>query len=230
MRIHTDLPEWMTHGYLEGSEDPPSTGGGAVIPGTPPAGDPPPETEDEDDDKIPDNLDGIKSALSKTRDEKKTLNRQYREAETARKAAETALQAIADKDKSEVDRAKDDAAKAATKLVKLADGFKTNAFKSAVERAARDAKFVDVDDAVSNLKIADFEVEQDDDDPSVVKIDAKAVKKAVDDLAKKKPYLLGKGDDGSGDPSGSRFNGGNGNDPKKLSEEQLRDKYTALRN
>lgn len=224
MRIHTDLPEWMTHGYLEGNEDPPA---GSVITPPPAADTDPPEVEDEDE-VIPEDLTGIKSALSKTRDEKKAINKQYREAEAARKAAEARLKEIDDKDKSEVDKAKEAQTAADAKLAKLAEGYKTNAIKSAVEKAARDAKFLDPEDAYKGVDVSDLEAEQDADDPSKVTIDPKAVKKLVEDLAKKKPYLTGESN-GSGEPSGSRFNGGNNKDPKKMTQEQLINKYPGLR-
>lgn len=233
MRIHTELPEWMTHLYIEGNEGEPQ-GEPAGGTGTPPEGDPAggkgAEGDEPDDADLDDkDLSGLKNGIKSERLITRAKTRELKEAQTKLKEAEARLKEIDDKDKSEVDKAKEAQAKADAKVAKLAEGYRNTALQRAVEKAARDAKFIDPDDAYKALDLEEIEVTQDDDDPAKVIVDTKAVAKAVEALAKKKPYLTGE-PAGDGQPSGSKFGGGNNKDGKGMSEEELRVKYPALRN
>lgn len=169
-------------------------------------------------EKKPEDTAGLKSALEKERLAAKTATK-------ALKAAEKRLAEIDGKDKSEAEKAKEASAKAQEKVTKLATSLKTQALDSAIEREARALKFRDVDDAIRLVDRGAIEVEQDEDDPSDVSVDQKTVKTAVQALANKKKHLIG--EEGSEDPSGSKFGGGN-KDKKTLTEEALVQKYPAL--
>lgn len=229
------LPEWlMTHKFIIGYEEP-----GGTSTGTPAGGDPSGgqgsgdgagdsdksgdkgegEGGDSGDGKEPEDLTGLKNALAAER----RLNKQ-REKEL--RAASTRLKEIDDKDKSEVERLQAASESSTKKLERLAAGFKESSLNAAITNAARDLKFKDPSDALTGIDKSAIEVEQDDDDPSKVIIDLKAVKAAVKALADKKKYLVG--DDGDGEASGSSF-GGSRKDKKQADEETLKGRYPSLR-
>lgn len=177
---------------------------------------------DEGDDDGGKDTAGLKSALAKERLAAKTATK---EAKRLQKIVDDA----ALKDKTEVEQATIKATQADEKAAKLAAGYKKTSLDFAISEAARDMKFIDVTDALSQVDRGSIEVEQDEDDPSEVTIDAKSVKKALDDLAKRKKHLIQGGtNDGDDGPSGSKFGGGKGKD-KGNSAEALKEKYPSLR-
>lgn len=166
---------------------------------------------------------GLKSALEKERENVKSRDKEMAK---LRKR----LDEFEGRDKSEVDRAKDVAGKATDKVGKLATKLRENSVNHAIVTAlsGRDMpKFADVDDVLTMLNRSGITVEQDEDDPSDVTVDRKTVEAAIKDLAKKKSHLLVA--EGDTEPSGGKFGGGGGKDPKKLDEKTAEQRYPALR-
>jgi hypothetical protein len=221
-----ELPWWQHNLLLCGNE-----GEGDGKPEGKPEGEPegdPEEKPDEEDEGLPDDKDveGLKSALQKERKTAKEKTRAERTLAKQLAEAQKKLDEIADKDKSEGEKATKAAQAAQTKVAKLAEGLKKTRLDAAIEKVARELKFKDTDDAISLVDRSSIEVEQDEDDPSDITIDAKTVKAAVKALADKKKHLVG--EEGSDEPSGSKFPAGGGKDKTKLTEEDLRNKYPAL--
>lgn len=186
---------------------------------------------DGDDDLPPDNdVSGLKSALQKEREQRKSAAKELRTLTKQFRDAQKRLDELDDKDKSEVEKATKALAAAQEKTTKLASRLRTQAVDALIERHARDMKFIDVDDALSGVDRSKIEVEQDDDDPSDITVDAKTVKAAVKALADKKKHLIQSEGDGSGGPSGSRFGGGSNKSGDKDAEKaRLKELYPALR-
>lgn len=230
MRSKYDLPKWMTHPYIIGFETDPAGGtgdagaagdqsqGGSGSGGTGDKGDDQGKQTDENLGTKED-VTGLKAALAAERETNKANAKKLA-------AAERREQDLADKDKTEVEKAKADLERSTARTAKLAEGFKRSALNSEIEKAARAAKFIDPDDAYRSIDLSAITVEQDDDDPADVKVDSKAVKALVEALAKKKPYLVG--GEAGGDPSGSKFGGGK-SDKKVADTAALMEKYSALR-
>jgi hypothetical protein len=169
---------------------------------------------------------GLKSALEKERTDRKALEKEL-------KGFRTAAQTKADAEKTEVQRLTDANAAAIAKTTKLAEGFKTSAVRTAVLEAAGKAKFRDATDALTADVLAAIGVEQDEDDPTQVTIDAATVTEAIKQLAKKKPHYLATttpaGGQGGGTPSGSKFGGSNNNGKVDPTKAALAERYPALR-
>lgn len=181
------------------------------------------EEEEEEDDKEKgkggsENTDGLKSALQKERRERKRLEREAKELKKFKEEAEG-------KDKSDTDKAKEDASKAESKAQKLAAKLRDSALDNAIIKAAGGLKFRDIDDALKLIDRDAIDIEQDDDDPSEIDLDEDTVKAALEKLAKAKPHLIMV--EGQGEKSGSKFNGGK-KPTKQTDEEVLRSRYPAL--
>ena len=175
--------------------------------------------KDDDGDDGDDAADNLKKALRAERKQRKQFERelkQLRQLQTDKK----------DGDDGEAAKLQKKADAAEAKTAKLADRLLRTAVDNAIVKAATKLNFRDVDDALAQVK-RDTEawVDQDEDDPSEIEVDAEAVERAVKKLAESKKYLLKV--DGETDPSGSKF-GGKGNNNDALSEEKLRQKYSAL--
>lgn len=209
-----------------GAEDPPGgdqgdDSGDDDDDGDDDAGDEGKKKEGEDgkkEDDGEDAADNLKKALRAERKARKQADKELRQLR--------ALQA----DKKEGDddattKAQQKADAADAKAVKLAARLAKTEVDNAIVKAATKLKFRDVDDALAQVKRDPDWVDQDEDDPSEIEVDAEAVEKAVKKLADSKKYLLQV--DGETDPSGSKF-GGKGNDNGTLSEQKLREKYSAL--
>lgn len=170
------------------------------------------DDQKDDNQGTKEDVSGLKSALEKERTERKDLEKQLKAFQKAQKEKE-------DAEKTEVERLGEKTAKDEEKIGKLAAKFRVNAVDAAIKAAAE--KFIDPSDVADALRNnPDIVVEQDEDDPSDVKVDAKSVRKLVDDLAKRKTHWL----KGQG-PSGSKF-GGTGNSADD--EKALLAKYPAL--
>jgi len=175
------------------------------------------EQEGQDKDK-PENTDALKSALRKERNLRKKEERD-------RKALAKRLDELDSKEKSETDKAKEDASKAESKAQRLAVALKTTAVDNAIIKAAGKLKFRDIDDALKLVDREAIDVEQDDDDPSNVDLDEESVKSALESLAKTKPHLILA--DGQEDKSGSKF-AGSRKSQKDMDEDALIEKFPAL--
>lgn len=161
----------------------------------------------------------LKKALRAERKQRKQFERELKQLRQVQSDKKSGDEGEVAKLQKKVDAGEAQTTKLAAALVKVK-------VDSAIVRAATKFKFRDVDDALVQVK-RDVEawVDQDDDDPSEIEVDEEAVAKAVKKLADSKKYLLEV--DGEGEPSGSKF-GGKGNDNGALSEEKLREKYSAL--
>jgi hypothetical protein len=181
------------------------------------------EAEGEPDDKSGkvDDTAGLKSALEKERADRKKLEKELKIFRTAKQAAD-------DAEKDDVDRLTAERDRAAEKAVKLAAGFKTSAVEAAVIAAAGKAKFRDPSDALRPEVLSIIGVEQDDDDPTKVTIDAASLDQAIKDLAKNKPHYIGI-EEKKLPKSGSTY-GGKPSDGKGDANAELKRKYPVLRN
>lgn len=199
-------------------------------------GEEPPEEEDDDDDETSDDDDDdddpkgrdttkLKSALDKERKERKRLEKENR-------ANAKRLKALEDKDKTESEKAKGDAAEATEKAKNLSAKLLKNSVDTAIIKMAGKFNFADIDDALRLVDRNEIDVEQDEDDPSDVEIDEKTVEAALKALAKSKPHLVKKSTDDDDDEDDTRPHTGskfNRNGKKKVDEKaSLAEKYPAL--
>jgi hypothetical protein len=174
------------------------------------------------DGQEPEDLKGLKSALAAERAINKGLKNDTKELKRLQKLVEEAEL----KDKTELEKATAAQKKADEKAAKLAVRLRDQAVDAAIERAARKLKFRDPDIALQLVSRADLGVEQDEDDPSDITVDQKKVDAAVKKLADDKKYLVG--EEGDGDPTGSKFGSGSGKSKKELTAEALKAKYPSL--
>lgn len=224
---NTQLPWWITDNFeLTGAEDPPdggTEGTGGEGAGTGQEGTEGNEGGEEGAPKEKDPADttGLKSALEKERRDRARAEREL-------KRLQTAEQERADAEKTEVQRAKDEAETAKTKAARLAAGFRDERINNAIIAAAVKNGFFDAEDAVLAVDRDSISWDQDDDDPAKVTIDKKTVETAVKKLATQKPHLIKKGTD-DGQRSGSQFGGGGtGSKQQEADEAVYRRRYSAL--
>lgn len=195
-------------------------------------GDPDPDNEDPNEDDE-DNPSG--KAEEDGRDKALKSERKLRsEAEKEAKRLKRENEELKRKDLDELDRTKaerDDALRIqeenTAKLEKLARGFRDSAIRQAITAEATKQGFIDVDDALAGVDEDSLGVEQDEDDPTQVTIDLKAVTSAVKKLATSKPHYISKGTD-DGEPSGSQFGGSRRKRSDKDDEATLRTRYPNL--
>lgn len=117
-------------------------------------------------------------AIEAQRAEIRALKAQAKEAEELKKR----LQAIEDKDKSEVERLAGTARETSEKLTAAEARAQDLAIRLAVERAARKLNFIDEDDA---FRLIDRSAVETDDTGDPTNVDA-----LLKDLAKAKPHLV----------------------------------------
>lgn len=176
--------------------------------------------DDEHEDRNDPKVKGLRSALAK---ERARANKAEKELNARTKADEEA----ALKEKTELEQAQIREQKANDRLTKLTEGYRKSAIDRAIEKAAKD--FIDPDDAISGVDRSSIEVEQDEDDPSDIKVDQRSVERAVKALAASKPHFLRKGTD-DGEATGSGFGGSrSGKNSEKSKEQVYRDRYPSLR-
>lgn len=157
-----------------------------------------------------------------------------REAEAEAKRLRAENEALKQKDMGELDLAQSQL-KVATetsttlqeKLDRFATGVRNKALNDAIKAEATKQNFIDTSDAIAGVDISEIEIDQDEDDPSLVTIDLKAVTKAVKKLASSKPHFTKTGTS-DGHPTGSTFGGSrNGNKPD-VELDELRRRYPNL--
>jgi len=184
------------------------------------------DTSDDDED-APDDLAGLRSALAAERKLNKQKERELKS--IARRDAQAQKQKDADelKEKSELEQERIKREQAEEKTTKLAAGLRNSAVRAAIKEAAEKSNFIDPADAIDGVDWESLEVEQDEDDPSIVTIDPKKVLSQVKALALKKPHYV-KAGTSDGEPSGSQFGGGR-KSTDKLSDEKLKEQYPSLR-
>lgn len=175
--------------------------------------------KDEHDDRDDPKVKGLRSALAA---ERARANKLEKEARARAKAdEEKAL-----KEKSEIEQAQIREQKAMERLQRLADGYRKSAVDRAIEQAASD--FIDPNDAITGVDRSQIEVEQDEEDPSIVKVDKKSVERVVKALAAEKSHWLKKQGTDDGEKTGSTF-GGSRQKSDKTKDEVYRQKYPSLR-
>lgn len=171
--------------------------------------------DDADDEKTI----GLRTALASERKSTKDMAKQLRVLQKEKEDRDLS-------EKTDIEQANTRAERATEKAEKLAAGIRNRDVSAAIKQAAQDAGFIDVSDALEGVDRSGLTIEQDDDDPSIVTLDKKAIEKLVKDLGTKKPHFLKKGTD-DGEPSGSQF-GGNRR-KAKTADEDYKDKYPSLR-
>jgi hypothetical protein len=189
----------------------------------------PDEESDEPDEETVDEADKPAAktaadfaALQKTLDaERRITKKQDRELRSLRASKESK---DAEKDETIEDtKARELAATA--RAEKLAAGLLKRDIDTAIKEAARDLKFIDVEDALNGVERSAIVFDQDDEDPTDIDIDIDTVKAAVKKLATSKPHFLNRGTD-DGEATGSQFGGSR--KTKKQGEEALRELYPSL--
>lgn len=196
----------------------------------------PPEGEEDEDEDDPDNPDGNEgedesdkgksaedlAAIQRALDaERRITKRQERELKRLR-AAQGAKETEKNETLEETQQ-REQAANA--RAEKLAAGLLKRDIDTAIKEAARELKFIDVEDALNGVDRSKIVFDQDDEDPTDIDIDEDTVKAAVKALATKKPHFLNKGTD-DGEATGSQFGGSR--KPKKTSDEALKELYPSL--
>jgi hypothetical protein len=131
----------------------------------------------------------------------------------------------AEKDET-IEEAKQKELAATQRAEKLAAGLLKRDIDTAIKEAARDLKFLDVEDALNGVDRSKIVADQDDDDPTDIEIDEDTVKAAVKALATRKPHFLNSGTD-DGEATGSQF-GGSKRRTKADEEAALREYYPSL--
>lgn len=172
---------------------------------------------DSDEDDKPKNVDGLKSALEKERQQRRRAKRELAEARAELdkiKSADLGEKERAEKERDEATKQRD-AAKEALKTQRIA-----NAFLKSNKHAWHNP-----DRALSLVDLSDVEI---DDEGTVDGLDS-----AIEALAKSDPYLIksetDNDDDGKGGPTGTPVGTGRQTDKGKNDRATLEAKYPALR-
>lgn len=166
-------------------------------------------------------------------DDREELKKALRSERRLRKAAEkerNQLKAASEnnEEQKEIDKARENETAAQNKVTRLAERLLTTELNAAIRKAARDAKFIDEDDAVNGIARDDLDFDQDEDDPSAIDIDEKSIVDAVKALARKKPHFVRQ--PGDGKKTGSSFKGGQGTpDDQQAREAKFKEDYPSLR-
>lgn len=209
MLHNADLPEWLREGVIFSGAEEDGADGGADGSDDGDGGDDGEDTGSDDTGGAGDDGDGednpkragSKAALLKElAAERKKRQRLEREA-LARKKAEDDAE-LAKQDAVTQEKTKREQAEA--RAQKLAEGFRTSEVNRVVREVARELHFHDPSDALVSSVLSEIEVEQDEDDPSIVEVDEASVQRAVKSLAAKKKHLIKSGTDDD-EPSGSPF-------------------------
>lgn len=174
----------------------------------------------EHDDADDENVKGLKSALDKERKRAAAVEKENKRLKKLQDAADL-------EKKTDIEQANIKAEQAEAKATKLAAGMLKRDVDSAIRKAARDAGFIDLDDALAGVDRDSIVVSQDDDDPSEIEVDEKTVIAAVKKLASRKAHFIKSGTD-DGQPSGSQFGGGSKKNKGNLDEAALAQKYPGL--
>jgi len=221
------LPFWLELiSNLEFFEDPPGGDSGDGNGDNNNGGDGTDGGDDEDDDSTQElSPQDNKELLRALREERANRKRLEKEKKTRdQEAADKEL-----KEKDEITQLSTKLSDREEKLGRLGKAYLKNALDSAIEREARNLRFIDVSDAIAGVDRAVIIAEQEDDDPAVVVIDTASLKKAVKQLADKKKHLIRVGTE-DGSPTGSSYGGGNGKGQTsaQLQEAELRKHYPNL--
>jgi hypothetical protein len=143
--------------------------------------------EDDDD------LEELKAALKKEREEHRKERKLRRKAE--RDARKKQTQDKDEADDKDLEAAKERVRQSEEKTKKLGTRLLNRERDAAILEAAREAGFIDPTDALTDKIRAAVEYDQDDEDPSDIEIDEDSAAEAVEKLAKQKKHLLKSADD-----------------------------------
>jgi len=235
-----DLSKLVIRGFDDGDTDTGGSGDGGSEGGSDGDGD---DTGGDDDtgggdgdgdagdDDLPDDLEGLKKALKTERELRKKMQKGQKLTERENRRLKKAQDDLKAAEEGEVAAAKKSADEAAAKVKNLGEKLKQSALERAITEAARKAKFRDPDDVITQLQrnnFAGIDIDQDDEDPSDIEIDAASVEKAVKAVATAKPHWLIAAGDGS--PSGGSFNGGKPGGKGGDKNKEFAERYPALRN
>jgi hypothetical protein len=174
--------------------------------------------DDKPSGKSAEDFAALQKALDASRRITKKQDRELARLRASKETKET------EKDES-VEEAKQRELAATQRAEKLAAGLLKRDIDTAIKEAARDLKFIDVEDALNGVDRSTIVHDQDDEDPTDIDIDIDTVKAAVKKLATSKPHFLNKGTD-DGEATGSQFGGSRKS--KKSSDEALRELYPSL--
>lgn len=209
---------WVIRG-AEGEADDPPAEDDPDDPDDPDEEEDDPEAEaDKAEAKSKEDFAAVQKALEAERRIVKRLERENRRYKATQDAKTT------EKDES-LEATQREAQAAQAKAEKLAAGLLTRDINAAIAEAARELKFLDVEDALNGVDRSKIVSDQDDEDPTDIDIDIDSVKSAVKALATRKPHFLNKGTD-DGEATGSQFGGSR--KKKQQDEEALRDLYPSL--
>ena len=189
-------------------------------------------TDDDDDDADKDDSGKDKSDSTDDNEESEVekMRKRMKAADKARSKAEAELRALQDKDKPELDKVRSDL----EEITAERDGLRSEVRELRLQNAfltANDHEWHDPDVALSLADSKKYLEDVVDEDGEV---DKKALKKALDRLAKEHTYLVKSGKDDkpddepggpSGEPAGGRSD--NGKD-EKAKQAQLRRRFPSL--
>lgn len=183
------------------------------------------ESDEEDEDKpvTQKDIKNLKSALQKERKARKIAERDLRKARAAAKKPPPKASDNGDADKG--DKEEEDKGPS-EREIRLAARLRDQAVDAVITKVASRMNFVDMEDVLRLVNRSEFDINQDEEDPTDVIIDEDGVEDALKALAKKKKYLVAT--DGDKPKSGSKMSG-KGKKSKGADEEALRQKYRALR-
>lgn len=182
------------------------------------SGDESTDDTNKDADKSKDDIAELQKALAAERRVTKKLERENRRLAASKETKD------AEKDES-LEETKQSEQAAIARAEKLAAGLLKRDIDSAIKEAARELKFLDVEDALNLVDRSKIVADQDDEDPTDIDIDEDSVKAAVKALAARKPHFLNKGTD-DGEATGSQFGGSR--KAKKQSEDAFKELYPSL--
>jgi len=169
-------------------------------------------------DKSKEDFEAVQKALDA---ERRITKRQERELKRLRITQETGKE----EKQEDLERTRQESEAVKAQNQKLAAGLLTRDVDAAIREAAKDAKFIDPEDAVNGVDRSKIVAEQDDEDPTDIFVDETTVQAAVKALATKKSHFIRSGTD-DGDATGSPFGGSK--KKKQQDEEALRELYPSL--
>lgn len=164
-------------------------------------------------------LEKLQKALNAERRNSKKLERELRKERNVKAA-------VSQEENDTVEEAKQREAAALARSEKLAAGILKRDIDSAIREAAREAKFIDVEDAVNGVDRTKITFDQDDEDPTDIDIDLTTVSTVVKALAAKKQHFIRKGTN-DGEATGSAH-GGTRRRKTQTPEEVYAERYPSL--
>jgi hypothetical protein len=210
-----------------GSPDPGGEEDGTADSGDNSTGDGSDDSGDEDGDDDGDLPDSVKAILRKNRKERRDAENRAAAAEKAAKEAAAKVKEYDDRDKSELDKAKERLDELEKENATLRDTNQTMALRNAF-LSQNSVAWHDSDDAfgmaMASYGLRDLEIGDDG------KVDKKKLAAIIKSMSSEKSYLVKSEDTGSTkpkQPSGGSFNGGSGK-PKDTDKEALARKYPAI--